>query len=169
MKPYGVTGWKNSGKTGLVVRLVAHFTAAGLLVSTVKHAHHDSDIDQPGRDSHRHRLAGAQQVLVASPRRWALMTELRAAPEPPLADLLTHLDACDLVLIEGYKSAAHPKIEVQRVETAMPLMAPDNPTIRAVASNAANTTANTTAPGLPFFHLDDTAAIAAFIRHEVGL
>lgn len=164
MNIYGVTGWKNSGKTGLVERLVAHFTASGLVVSTVKHAHHDTEIDHPGRDSHRHRLAGAREVLLASPQRWALLHELRGAPEPPLAELLTHLAPCDLVLIEGYKSNPHPKIEAQRFETGMPLLARENPTIRAVATNSAN-------PGLtlPLFHLDDTKAIAAFILREVGL
>lgn len=164
MRIYGVTGWKNSGKTGLMERLVAEFTDQGLTISTVKHAHHDAEIDHPGRDSHRHRMAGAQEVLITSPQRWAILHELRGAAEPPLATLLAQLAPCDLVLIEGYKASPHSKIEVQRLETGMPLLAPDNPSIRAVASN-------TKVPdlGLARFHLDDTAAIAAFIRHEVGL
>jgi molybdopterin-guanine dinucleotide biosynthesis protein MobB len=163
MKVYGVTGWKNAGKTGLMERLVAEITARGFSVSTIKHAHHATDIDHEGRDSFRHRQAGAAQVLVSSPVRWALMTELREAPEPSLESLLARLDPVDLVLIEGYKSAPHPKIEAHRSETARPLIAPQNPTIRAVASNATPDIA------CPLFHLDDTGAIADFILAEVGL
>ncbi|KUF10921.1 molybdopterin-guanine dinucleotide biosynthesis protein B [Pseudoponticoccus marisrubri] len=161
MRVYGVTGWKNSGKTTLVERLVGEITGRGLTVSTVKHAHHATDIDQPGRDSHRHRQAGARQVLLATPHRWALMEELRGAPEPPLEDLLTRLSPVDLVLVEGYKSAAHPKIEAHRAATGRGLLAPDNPTIRAVASDAPVETA------LPRFDLDDIAGIADFILSEV--
>jgi molybdopterin-guanine dinucleotide biosynthesis adapter protein len=163
MKLYGVTGYKNAGKTGLMERLVTEITARGFSVSTIKHAHHATDIDHEGRDSYRHRQAGAGQVLVSSPVRWALMTELRGAPEPSLDDLLTRLNPVDLVLIEGYKSAPHPKVEAHRMETGRPLLAPENPTIRAVASNAAPDVA------CPLFHLDDTAAIADFILSEVGL
>ncbi|MGP9806230.1 molybdopterin-guanine dinucleotide biosynthesis protein B [Paracoccus sp. NSM] len=163
MRVYGITGWKNTGKTTLTERLVAHFTAQGLRVSTVKHAHHDTEIDHPGRDSFRHRQAGAGQVIVASPARWAVMTELRGAAEPPLADLLAHLAPCDLVLVEGYKRAPHPKIEAHRAATGRALLAPENPTIRAVASDSAPQIA------LPLFDLDDIPAIAAFIRSEVNL
>ncbi|ARE41842.1 Molybdopterin-guanine dinucleotide biosynthesis protein MobB [Rhodovulum sp. P5] len=163
MKLYGITGWKNSGKTGLMERLVTEITGRGLTVSTVKHAHHATEIDHPGRDSYRHRQAGAVEVLVASPLRWALMHELRGAEEPPLADLLAHLSPVDLVLIEGYKTAPHPKVEAHRAATGQPLLANDNPTIRAVASNAAP---DTPVPVLP---LDDTGAIAEFILAEVGL
>lgn len=163
MKLYGVTGYKNAGKTGLMERLVTEITGRGFSVSTIKHAHHATDIDHEGRDSYRHRQAGAGQVLVSSPVRWALMTELRGAPEPSLDDLLTRLNPVDLVLIEGYKSAPHPKVEAHRMETGRPLLAPENPTIRAVASNAAPDVA------CPLFHLDDTAAIADFILSEVGL
>lgn len=163
MRVYGITGWKNTGKTTLTERLVAHFTAQGLRVSTVKHAHHDTEIDHPGRDSFRHRQAGAGQVIVASPARWAVMTELRGAAEPPLADLLAHLAPCDLVLVEGYKHAPHPKIEAHRAVTGRTLLAPENPTIRAIASDSAPQIA------LPLFDLDDIPAIAAFIRSEVHL
>lgn len=163
MKVYGVTGWKNTGKTTLTERLVAELVGQGLRVSTVKHAHHATEIDHPGRDSYRHRIAGAGQVIVASPVRWALMTELRGASEPPLADLLAHLDPCDLVLIEGYKAAPHPKIETHRQAAGRDLLAPHNPTIRAIASDGPLDT------GLPRFDLDDVAGIAAFIRGEVGL
>ncbi|MGB3278043.1 MAG: molybdopterin-guanine dinucleotide biosynthesis protein B [Pseudorhodobacter sp.] len=163
MKLYGVTGYKNAGKTGLMERLVTEITGRGFTVSTIKHAHHATEIDHEGRDSFRHREAGAGQVLVSSPVRWALMTELRGAPEPALDDLLTRLDPVDLVLIEGYKTAPHPKVEAHRVETGRPLLATTNPTIRAVASNT------TPELGCPLFHLDDTRAIADFILKDVGL
>lgn len=163
MRVYGVTGWKNTGKTTLTERLVAEMVGQGLRISTVKHAHHATEIDHPGRDSHRHREAGAGQVIVASPVRWALMTELRGAEEPPLADLLAHLDPCDLVLIEGYKTAPHPKIETHRKAAGRDLLALQNPTIRAIASDGPVDSA------LPRFDLDDVAGIAAFIRAEVGL
>lgn len=164
MKVYGVTGWKDTGKTGLMERLVAEFTARGLSVSTVKHAHHDTEIDHPGRDSHRHRSAGAHEVLLASPRRWALMHELRDTPEPPLPDLLARLSPVDLVLIEGYKRSPHPKIEAHRAAAGRPLLASDNPTIRAVASDSHHADL-----GVPVLHLDDTTAIAAFILRDLGL
>ena len=163
MRIYGVTGSKNCGKTGLMERLVAEVCARGLSVSTLKHAHHSTDVDQPGRDSYRHRHAGAREVLLASPHRWALMHELRDAPEPPLEALLTKLSPVDLVLIEGYKTAPHPKIEAHRAETGKPLLSPANASIRAVAADSAVETA------LPRFDLDDTAAIADFILREVGL
>jgi molybdopterin-guanine dinucleotide biosynthesis protein MobB len=164
MKLFGVTGWKNSGKTGLMERLVAEITRRGLSVSTIKHAHHSTDIDQPGRDSFRHRMAGAHEVILASPLRWALMHELRGGNEPPLADLLAHLAPVDLVLVEGYKSGPHPKIETHRGENPRPLLALEHPTIRAVASNAAPVGLD-----VPVFDLDDTSAIADFILGEVGL
>ena len=164
MRIYGVTGWKNAGKTGLMERLVAEITGRGLAVSTVKHAHHDTDIDQPRRDSHRHREAGAREVLLSSPRRWALMHELRDAPEPPLADLLARLSPVDLVLVEGYKREAHPKIEAYRATVGKPPLAPGNGSIRAIAADCP-----LDAKALPVFDLDDTAAIADFILQEVGL
>lgn len=164
MNLYGVTGWKNTGKTGIVERLVAEFTSRGLVVSTIKHAHHGLDIDQPGRDSHRHREAGAREVIVASPLRWALMHELRGAAEPALDDLLARLGPADLVLVEGYKASPHPKVEAHRAAAGRDLLAPDDATIRAVASDRDH-------PGLgkPVFALDDTAAIADFIAAEVEL
>ncbi|PKP75826.1 MAG: molybdopterin-guanine dinucleotide biosynthesis protein B [Alphaproteobacteria bacterium HGW-Alphaproteobacteria-6] len=162
MRLYGVTGWKNTGKTHLMERLVAEITGRGLSVSTVKHAHHGADVDHPGRDSHRHRMAGAREVIVASPLRWALMHELRGAEEPALADLLARLSPVDLVLVEGYKREGHPKIETHRVAAGHPLIAPGDPTVRALASDGAAETA------LPVFDLDDTRAIADFILREVG-
>jgi len=164
MKVYGVTGWKNSGKTGLMERLVAEITGRGLRVSTIKHAHHSIDVDQPGRDSFRHRAAGAHEVILASPRRWALMHELRGADEPPLAALLERLAQVDLVLVEGYKSGPHPKIETHRGATPQPLLARKNPTIRAVASDTPMDDLH-----LPVFDLDDTVAIADFVLTEAGL
>ena len=162
MKLYGVVGWKNSGKTGLMERLVAEFSARGLRIATIKHAHHDFDIDQPGTDSARHRAAGAVQVLLASSRRWALMSELGDAPEPPLGALIERLDPCDLLLIEGYKREQHAKIEAHRAATGQPLIAPGDASVRAVASDTALTLDR------PVFDLDDTAAIADFILSEVA-
>ena len=164
MRIYGVTGWKNAGKTGLVERLVAEISRRGLSVSTLKHAHHETDVDQPGRDSYRHRAAGAHQVMLSSPNRWALMTELRDKPEPALADLLPLMTPVDLILIEGYKREPHPKIEAHRWETGRPLLVETNPTIRAVASNTVPQNLR-----VPLFDLDDVPAIADFILAEVGL
>ena len=164
MKLYGVTGWKNSGKTVLMERLVAEFTRRGVSVSTIKHAHHDTDIDHPGRDSFRHREAGAREVVVSSPNRWALMHELRGAGEPKLEDLVARLSPVDLILVEGYKRAPHPKVEAHRRETGRPLLASDNDTIRAVASDEP-----LDGLAVPLLGLDDTAAIADFIAREVGL
>ncbi|MDP2579228.1 molybdopterin-guanine dinucleotide biosynthesis protein B [Shimia thalassica] len=163
MQVYGVTGWKNAGKTGLMERLVAEFTSRGMRVSTLKHAHHKVDVDEPGRDSYRHREAGAHQVLLASENRWALMTELRGEQEPSLSDLLAQLAPVDLVLIEGYKREPHPKIEAWRSDADNPLIAPDDPTIRAVATDTPLDLDR------PQFDLDDTVAIADFITKETGL
>ena len=161
MRVYGVVGWKNAGKTGLMERLVAEITGRGFSVSTIKHAHHSFDVDHPGKDSHRHRVAGAREVLLASRNRWALMHELSVEDEPPLAHLLTKLEPVDLVLIEGYKRDAHPKVEAHRAETGNPLIADD--TIKAIASDTL------TDADRPVFHLDNTPAIADFILSEVGL
>ncbi|MCX7566931.1 molybdopterin-guanine dinucleotide biosynthesis protein B [Sulfitobacter sp. F26169L] len=163
MKVYGIVGWKNAGKTGLMERLVSEITGRGFTVSTVKHAHHSFDVDHPGKDSFRHREAGASQVLLASKSRTALMHELRGTPEPSLDTLLTQLAPVDLVLVEGYKRDAHPKVEAHRAVTGNPLIAPDDPTIRAIASD---TVLNS---DRQVFNLDDTAAIADFILFEVGL
>lgn len=164
MRIYGVTGWKNAGKTGMMERLVAEISQRGFTISTLKHAHHDTDVDQPGRDSYRHRAAGAQQVMLSSPNRWALMTELRDQPEPSLADLLPLMTPVDLILVEGYKREPHPKIEAHRWETGRPLLVDTNPTIRAVASNTVPQNLR-----VPSFDLDDIPAIADFILAEVGL
>ena len=163
MKIFGVTGWKNSGKTGLMERLITEFTARGLTVSSIKHAHHSFDIDHPGRDSYRHRDAGARQVLLASRNRWALMHELRDEDEPSLGDLLKQLSPVDLVLIEGYKRDRHPKIEAHRKETGQPLIAPEDETIVAVASDTS------VSVDRPVLDLNDTASIANFISQYLEL
>lgn len=163
MNIYGVVGWKNSGKTTLVERLVAEITARGFTVSTIKHAHHAFDVDTPGKDSYRHRAAGASEVLVSSGARWALMAELRDADEPPLADLIAKLSPVDLVLIEGYKRDSHRKIEAHRAATGADLIATEDDTIRAIATNDP---VNSALPCLP---LDDEAAVADFILSDLGL
>ena len=163
MKIYGVVGYKNAGKTGLMERLVTEITGRGFSVSTLKHAHHSFDVDHPGKDSFRHRQAGAHQVLLSSRARWALMTELHDEEEAPLADLLTRLNPVDLVLVEGYKRDTHAKIEAYRNVTGNPLIARDDATIRAVASD---TDLDVTQP---VFDLNDTTGIADFILNEVGL
>ncbi len=163
MRIYGVTGWKNAGKTGLMERLVTEMVARGLTVSTVKHAHHSFDVDHPGRDSYRHRAAGATEVLLSSRNRFALMHEMRDEEELPLSALLEKLSPVDLVLIEGYKRDRHPKIEAFRAETGNVLIAPGDATIRAVASDVPLDLDR------PVFVLDDTRAIADFILGEVGL
>jgi molybdopterin-guanine dinucleotide biosynthesis protein B len=160
---YGIVGWKNAGKTGLMERLVTEITGRGISVSTVKHAHHSFDVDHPGKDSYRHRVAGATEVLLSSRNRVALMHELRDVDEPTLEALLARLRPVDLVLIEGYKRDAHPKVEAHRSETGNPLIAPGDDTIRAVASDV------TLELDRPIFDLNDTVAIADFILSEVGL
>ncbi len=157
MRLMGFAGWSGSGKTTLLARLIPALVARGLRVSSIKHAHHDFDIDQPGKDSHTHRMAGATEVLVTGGRRWALMHELRGGPEPSLAELLRHLARVDLVLIEGFKREAYAKIEVHRPVLGKTLLQPDDPGIIAVASDAP---LRLTVPVLP---LDDIAAIAAFV------
>lgn len=164
MKVWGVTGWKNSGKTGLMERLVTEFTRRGLSVSTVKHAHHAFDVDHEGKDSHRHRLAGATEVLLSSRKRWALMHEHRGTEEATLDELLAKLGPVDLVLVEGFKRERHPKVEAHRAETGSPLSAPQDETVRAIASDS-----GVEVPGRPTFDLDDTGRIADFILGELGL
>ena len=163
MKIYGIVGWKNAGKTGLMERLVAEITSRGFTVSTIKHAHHSFDVDHPGKDSFRHRAAGAREVLLASRNRWALMHELRDEEEPSLSELLTKLAPVDLVLVEGYKRDDHAKIEAFRAATGNALIATTDSSVRAVASDTA------LALDCPVFDLDDTSAVADFILSEVGL
>jgi len=156
MRVIGVTGWSGAGKTSLIVKLIPYLNERGFSVSTLKHAHHAFDVDQPGKDSYLHREAGAREVLVASARRFALIHELRGADEPPLTDLLQRMSPVDLILIEGYKRDAHAKIEVHRVANGKPWLYPDDPTIVAAATDAREGL-----PGLlPYAHLDDIEAIA---------
>jgi molybdopterin-guanine dinucleotide biosynthesis protein B len=158
MKVIGLAGWSGAGKTTLIVKLIPALKARGLTVSTIKHAHHNFDVDRPGKDSFVHREAGATEVLIASANRWALMHELRGAPEPDLADLLSHLGAVDLVLVEGFKRDAHVKLEVHRVANGKPFLFPDDPAIVALASDAPPPFM---AP--PSVNLDDIEAIATLV------
>jgi len=162
---FGITGWKNSGKTTLTERLVSELTRRGWKVSTIKHAHHDFDIDKEDTDSFRHRQAGASEVAIVSGRRWALMHELRGEDEPTLELVLARLAPCDLVLVEGYKRESHMKIETRRTgaKDTTPL-SPDDPSIMAIASD------HPVAGGaLPVFGLDDIGAIADFIENATNL
>jgi molybdopterin-guanine dinucleotide biosynthesis protein B len=162
---FGIAGWKNSGKTGLMVRLVSEMTRRGYVVSTVKHAHHDFDIDKVGADSYRHREAGAHEVTIVSSTRFAIMHELRGAPEPNFEEVLSRLAPCDLVLIEGYKREPIPKVEARRKESVnREPLAPTDPHIIAIAADHAVTDSD-----LPVFDLDDTQAIADFIEKVTGL
>jgi len=160
----GLAGWSGSGKTTLLERLIPALTARGLTISTLKHAHHAFDLDTPGKDSFRHRAAGASEVLVASAQRWALQHELRGAPEPSSRELLARMTPVDLVLIEGFKREGHEKLEVHRPALGKPPLWPDDPRIVAVA-------APLPLPGcpLPQLPLDDIAAIAAFVIRHCGL
>ena len=164
-KVFGITGWKNSGKTTLTEKLVAELTRRGWSVSTVKHAHHDFDIDKPGADSFRHRQAGAREVAIASGTRWALMHELRGEAEPPLAAILARLAPCDIVLVEGYKREPHLKIETRRLgaKDTAPL-SPADPHIVAIAADH-----ETASGGLPVFDIDAVQAIADFVEATTGL
>jgi len=157
MKVFGMAGWSGSGKTTLVERLIPVFTSRGLSVSVIKHAHHGFDLDRPGKDSWRHREAGATQVLMLSNDRWILMHELRGAPEPTLEEQLRLLAPCDLVLIEGYKAAAVPKIEIHRPSFGRPALWPENPHVVAVATDGP-----IDCP-LPVLPLNDPQAVASFI------
>ena len=162
---FGITGWKNSGKTTLTERLVTELVGRGWRVSTIKHAHHDFDIDKPGADSFRHREAGATEVAIVSGRRWALTHELRNETEPTLEQVLARIAPCDLVLVEGYKREHHLKIEARRLEAKdrTPLSAKD-PSIVAIA-------ADHTVEGeqLPVFGIDDIKDIADFVEARTGL
>lgn len=162
-KVFGFAGYSGAGKTTLIEKLIPRLVARGLVVSLIKHAHHAFDIDHPGKDSWRHRKAGATEVLLTSRNRWALMHELRDEPEPGLHRQLALLSPCDLVLVEGYKTADIPKIEVHRPSTGNPRLHPDDPAIVAVACDAP------LASTLPVLALDDIDGIAAFIMRHCGL
>ena len=163
MKVFGVIGWKNSGKTHLMERLVAEFKSRNVIVATIKNAHHGFDVDQPGKDSFRHRQAGAQEVLVASEKRWVLMHENTPDLKPSLTDLIKKLSKVDLVLIEGFKEDKHPKIEVVRQTSGQSLIAENDPTILAVATDVKLTIDKTC------LDLNNTIGIANFIGIHLEL
>lgn len=163
MKVFGIAGWSGSGKTTLLEKLIPALTARGLKVSVIKHAHHGFDIDKPGKDSYRHREAGAAEVLLSCNDRWALMHERRAEAEPTLAELLGHLSPCDLVLIEGFKQEPVPKLEVHRPALGKPLLSGERDDIVAVATDGS---INVDLPVLP---LNDSAAIADFVMNTLDL
>lgn len=162
---FGITGWKNSGKTTLTANLVAELTRRGYRISTIKHAHHAFDIDREGTDSYRHRQAGAGEVAIVSGVRWALMHEMRGEHEPPIEEILARIGPCDLVLVEGYKRESHPKIEARRKGTKddQPL-APKDPAIIAIAADY-----EVKGGQLPVFDLDDISRIADFVEVKSGL
>ena len=163
MKVFGFAGYSGSGKTTLIEQLIPRLVRHGLRVSLIKHAHHTFDVDQPGKDSYRHRHAGASEVLVTSSRRWVLMHELRGAAEPSFEEQMKHMSPCDLLLVEGFKFAPIPKLEVWRAETGEALLHPNDPHIVAVASDAKVETR------LPLLDLNDTDGIASFVLKETGL
>lgn len=164
MKIFGIAGYSGGGKTTLMVRLLPELTRRGLAVSTMKHAHHGFDVDQPGKDSYEHRRAGATEVMVSSANRWALMHEHRGFREPGPDELVAHMTPVDLLLIEGFKRESHDKLEVHRRENGKPLLAPDDPRIVAVASDAV-----IDGLAVPLLDLDDVAAIADFIMGHCRL
>ena len=160
MKVIGLAGWSGAGKTTLLARLIPYFGAEGVRVSVIKHAHHSFDVDIPGKDSWVHRQAGAVEVLVSSGKRWALMHELRGASEPRLPELLAKMSRVDLVIVEGFKSEPHRKIEVHRLANGKAMLFPDDPGVVGIASDAPVETS------LPVAHLDDIPAIAAMMQRS---
>jgi molybdopterin-guanine dinucleotide biosynthesis adapter protein len=158
MKVIGVAGWSGAGKTTLISRVIPYLRKQGLRVSVIKHAHHEFDVDVPGKDSWVHRQSGAEEVLVSSANRWALMHELRGAPEPSLPDLLKKMSPVDLLIVEGFKSEPYRKIEVYRKDSGKPLLFPGDPAIACIATDAAIETA------LPVALLEDIPAVAAMMR-----
>jgi molybdopterin-guanine dinucleotide biosynthesis protein B len=158
MKVIGLAGWSGAGKTTLLTRLIPYLVGKGMRVSTIKHAHHNFDVDVPGKDSWEHRQAGATEVLVSSSRRWALMHELRGAAEPPMRDLLAKISPVDLVIVEGFKTDTHPKIEIYRAANGKPPLHPDDPAIVGIASDTPIETR------LPSTNLDDISAIAEMVQ-----
>ena len=163
MKTFGFAGWSGSGKTTLIEKLIPRFASRGLKVSLIKHAHHAFDVDHPGKDSYRHRHAGAAEILVTSSRRWVLMHELRGAHEPPFEEQVKRFSPCDLLLVEGFEFAPIPKLEVWRAETGEALLHPNDPHIVAVASDSKVETK------LPLLDLNDDAGIAKFLLGHLKL
>lgn len=169
MKIFGLAGWSGSGKTTLVQRLLPALVAHGVTVSTMKHAHHAFDVDKPGKDSYVHREAGATEVLITSEKRWALMHENRSEPEPDMADLIKHMSPVDLLLVEGFKAHAHPKLEIHRPSAGKPLLADEDAHIVAIATDDATGVRAVVSRDLPLLDLNDVPAVAAFIIDHCGL
>jgi molybdopterin-guanine dinucleotide biosynthesis protein B len=163
MKTIAIAGYSGSGKTTLIERVIPCLVMDGFKVSLIKHAHHEFDVDHPGKDSHRHRMAGAMEVMIGSSNRWALMHELRGEAEPSLQELLKRMTPCDLVIVEGWKFHAIPKIEVHRKLAGKPLLFPDDQHVVAIATDEALAT------DLPQFGLEDADGVAAFIVQHLGL
>jgi molybdopterin-guanine dinucleotide biosynthesis protein B len=161
MRIIGLAGWSGSGKTTLVTKVIPVLVGRGLKVATVKHAHHDFDTDQPGKDSWLHRQAGASEVVIVSSRRWAIVHELDGEDEPPLSDMLAKLSPVDIVIVEGFKRHAHPKLEVYRAVVGKPLLHPDDDCIVAIATDAPLAEAQ-----LPVVMLDDIESIANVLQAE---
>lgn len=157
MRIFGFAGWSGSGKTTLIEQLIPRLTARGLTVSLVKHAHHSFEIDRPGKDSHRHRVAGCSEVLITSGLRWALIHELRGGPELTLAAALARLSPCDLALVEGFKASPIPKLEVWRECVGKPLLHPEDPHIVAVATDSPSEVRDAALPVFGLNHLDEIA------------
>lgn len=163
MRIIGLAGWSGSGKTTLITKLIPRLIVRGIAVSTLKHAHHGFDLDQPGKDSFFHRTAGATEVIISSAKRWAILHELRAQPEWDLAALVGKMSPVDLVLVEGFKRDAFPKIEIHRIANGKPLIHPEDPHIVAVASDSALPAAH-----IPVVDLNDIEAIAdLLLKHAV--
>ena len=163
MRVFGFAGWSGSGKTTLIEQLIPRLVAHGLRVSLLKHAHHAFDLDQPGKDSYRHRHAGCSEVLVSSAARWALVHEHRGGDELTIEEALARLAPCDLVLVEGYKRAAIPKLEVHRASLGKPLLHPGDPQVVALAADSAAALAGRS---LPLFALDAYDALATFVEER---
>ncbi len=164
MQIFGIAGWSGSGKTTLMQKLIPELTARGISVSTIKHAHHNFDIDKPGKDSYEHRAAGAREVMITSTRRWALMHEIENEGEPTLAEAAARMSDVDLLLVEGFKHENHVKMEIHRGANDKPLLQPGDPHIIAVASDVA-----LAGSSVPVLGLDDVDAIAGFILDHCGL
>ena len=165
MRIIGLAGWSGSGKTTLITKLIPRLTARGISVSTLKHAHHGFDLDQPGKDSFFHRAAGASEVIISSANRWAILHELRGQPEWDLAALMGKMSPVDLVLVEGFKRDAFPKLEIHRIANGKPLIHPEDPHIVAVASDSA-----LPAAAVPVVDLNDIEAIAdLLLKHAVPI
>ena len=158
MQIFGLAGWSGSGKTTLIVNLIPELVGRGLSVSTMKHAHHEFDIDQPGKDSYEHRQAGASEVIISASKRWALMHEVRNEEEPSIDELISRMTPVDLLLVEGFKWHAHPKMEIHRPAIGKPLLQNNDPEIIAVASDEKLTNLS-----VPVFDLNDIMGIADFI------